>query len=385
MTVSQHGMLMASDLPFELRMCPHLRPVPEGSPARRVRTPAGDEAWLVTGHAEVRELLLDPRLGRSHPAPDSRAQYAGHPTYDQVTSADHQAADEMHAGLRAVMKPYFTTRRMLELQPRVEEFVAERTRRLIATGRPADLRETFSAPLLRQVFNELLGVPAADRERCAELMRLAAEGDLPGFLGYLGELVARRDEAAEDGMIAGLSAAGLPDEQVVQVSLLVQLAGFGATLKQIDYGILLLAHNPEQRAAVTGGPELRTRAVEEILRLSGSLSLPRYAREDIRLGEVTIGANELVLLDLTVANFDEQAFADPRGFDVERSPNRHLTFSHGAWTCLGAPLARLILRTTFAGLFGTLPGLTPATPLVAADEPGAPLSGGLPEQLLVTW
>src|SRR5262249_32737196 len=154
-----------------------------------------------------------------------------------------------------------------------------------------------------------------------------------------------------------------PDEQVVQVVMLLQFAGLGATSKQIAYGVMLLAAQPEQRAAVATNPALLPSTVEELLRLSGSLSLPRYAREDIEIGGVTIGAGDLVLLDLTLANYDGTAFDDPTTLDVTRSPNRHMTFSHGVWTCLGAPLARMLLSAVFWALLTRMPQLRPVGPI----------------------
>lgn len=44
------------------------------APITPARTPAGDVAWLVTGYAEVKTLLADPWLGRSHPEPERAAQ-----------------------------------------------------------------------------------------------------------------------------------------------------------------------------------------------------------------------------------------------------------------------------------------------------------------------
>ncbi|OLF06432.1 hypothetical protein BU204_36360 [Actinophytocola xanthii] len=370
---------MSSDLPFELRMCPHLRRARQGPAVRRVRTPTGDDAWLVSGHAEIRELLNDGRIGRSHPAPEERARYAGNPTYDQVMGADHGAADAMHAGLRAALKPHFTTRRMLELRPALAALVEARVDALLAQGPPADLREDFAGPLVRQVFAEMLGVPAADRDRCAELMRLGAAGDLGGLYVFLTELAAAPPESS---MVARLGEAGLAADQVVQIAMLLQFAGFGATVKQIEYGFLLLAQDRSRRELLAADPELLPLAVEELLRLAGSLSLPRYAREDLTIGGVVIGAGDLVLLDLTQGNYDSDAFAEPTEFSPERSPNRHLTFGHGVWTCLGAPLARQVLRLVFAALLTRVPTLRPLTPV---GNVSGPLSGGLPETLLVTW
>jgi len=45
------------------------------------------------------------------------------------------------------------------------------------------------------------------------------------------------------------------------------------------------------------------------------------------------------------ANFDETAFPSPNEVRLDRKPNPHLSFGFGTHLCLGAPHARLILRT----------------------------------------
>jgi cytochrome P450 monooxygenase len=382
MTTVDHPGLMASDLPVERRVCPHLRQATQGPAVRRVRTPAGDDAWLVSGHAEVRDLLRDSRLGRSHATPGRRAMYAGDPTYDQVMHADHALADAMHSGIRNLIKPQFTNRRMRAMRPRVERYVDERVDTLIAQGPPADLRTDFSEPLIRRVLCDLFGVPDSESDQCAELMRRGASGDVAGLTTYLRRLVMVKRFRPDDSVVSRLCHTDTPDEQAVQAVMLLQFAGVGATSKQIAYGVMLLAEQPEQRAAVSADPALIPSTVEELLRLSGSLSLPRYAREDIEIGGATIGAGDLVLLDLTLANYDGTAFSDPTTLDVTRSPNRHMTFSHGVWTCLGAPLARMLLTAVFGALLTRVPGLRTAGPI---DRRSGPLSGGLPDRLDVTW
>jgi cytochrome P450 PksS len=48
-----------------------------------------------------------------------------------------------------------------------------------------------------------------------------------------------------------------------------------------------------------------------------------------------------VLLMLAAANRDETVFPNADRLDLNRSPNRHVSFGLGMHYCLGAPLARL--------------------------------------------
>ena len=48
-------------------------------------------------------------------------------------------------------------------------------------------------------------------------------------------------------------------------------------------------------------------------------------------------------------NRDPQQFPQPDRFDMDRIPNRHLTFGDGGtFACLGTGLARLVIRLTLA-------------------------------------
>lgn len=133
---------------------------------------------------------------------------------------------------------------------------------------------------------------------------------------------------------------------------------------------------------MAAGPSLLPTAVEELLRLTGNVSLPRCARADIEIGGVVIREGDLVLLDMTRANYDGLAFEDPTTIDISRFPNRHMTFSRGIWTCAGAPLARRMLAAIFGALLTRIPDLRPLEPVTGISRP---LSEGLPDEVRFTW
>lgn len=403
MTTVDQPELMGCDLPAEQRVCPHLRQATEDEPIRRIRTPAGDDAWLVSRHAEVQEMHRDLRFGRSHPSmdPAGRPQYCGDATYDSVVFNDHAQSDVMYGEMRKVLKPQFNAKKMLAFQPRIDAAVNEGIDVLLDREPPVNVRSVFTDPLMRRITCELLGVPEEELHYATELLRSSSKSDdvvdslvngnsdeggggggIGELWGYYARLAGEKRAEPDDSLSSGLIEAGLADDQVAASMMLVQLASLSPVGKKIDYGLLLLAEHPEERAAIAADPALLPGAVEEILRLAGNIGLPRFAREDAEVGGISIREGDLVLVDLTRANYDARAFDEPTRMDITRSPNRHMTFSHGAWTCVGAPLARKLLITAFGALLTRIPGIRPVEPVIGNS---APLSGGLPSEVLFTW
>ena len=159
---------MTVQLPFEqahpLQVAPLLRQLQRDGVIHRVRTMAGDQAWLVTGYEEVRGLLADERLGRSHPDP-ARAARLGKSALFGGPMGNYDTEPTDHARLRSLLHPHFSPRRMRALRPRVEALTAGLLNDLAGHGSPADLHQALALPLPIQVICELLGVPYADRDQ----------------------------------------------------------------------------------------------------------------------------------------------------------------------------------------------------------------------------
>jgi len=387
-------------LPFEqqdvLAVPPLLRKLQAERPITRVRTPTGDEAWYVARYAELKQLLGDSRLGRSHPDPEhaprvNNSILFGGPAENYET----ELAD--HARMRGLLTPYFSARRMAALRPRVEELADEALDKVAAITPGVDLHEALSLPLAVLVICELLGVPYGDRAQfrtwsqgVADVHdRQRANAALASLIAYMSDLVTRKRAHPGDDVISGLCVAEdgmIASDYVAFLAAMLLFAGHATTVARIDMGVLLLLTNAEQRVALLRDPSLMTTAVEEILRASGTGGggLPRYPRADIEMAGLTLAAGEAVLLDIGAANHDERAFANPDRFDVARQPNAHLTFGYGPRFCIGAPLARIELQAVFERLFPRFPTLRLAIPIEQLRMRDDLLIRGLAE-FPVTW
>ena len=83
-------------------------------------------------------------------------------------------------------------------------------------------------------------------------------------------------------------------------------------------------------------------------------NIKRTATRDVTLGDCVVRTGDKLLLLYESGNRDESVFVNPDLFDIERSPNHHLSFGgFGRHYCLGANLARLELSLLFEELLKT--------------------------------
>ena len=76
----------------------------------------------------------------------------------------------------------------------------------------------------------------------------------------------------------------------------------------------------------------------------------RIARSDLILDGVTVREGQQTIVVLGAANRDPARYAVPDRLDLARVRASHLAFGNGPHFCLGAGLARLAARETFARL-----------------------------------
>ncbi|GAA1100023.1 cytochrome P450 [Pseudonocardia alni] len=398
----------APQLPFDrpniIDVAPLYAVLRREGPVVPVRTPVGDPAWLVTRHAEARALFADPRLGRSHPEPESAARVSEAAILGGPSGTFEREKAE-HDRMRRLLVPAFSAKRMRLLGDHVGDLVDGCLDDLVAAKESAadgvaDLHAHLAFPLPVLVICELLGVPFADRgyfhglsERVATIRSGGdAEVAMGEFRAYLGRLAeAKRAQPGED-VVTDLVRAREQDpdfgeEEMTRLAAALLFAGHETTVGRIDLGVLLLLTDPARRDAFVADVDGRLHGtVEEVLRLSspGGLALLRYAHSDIGVGDVTIRRGDAVMIATASANRDAEVFDDAEAFDPTRRPNPHVSFGYGGHFCIGASLARTELATVFARLFRRLPGLrlpiAPEELQVRSEQ----VTGGV-RSLPVTW
>jgi cytochrome P450 len=175
------------------------------------------------------------------------------------------------------------------------------------------------------------------------------------YLDYVERLLDAPGESPElvRRLLAAEASGELSRVEVLSLMHTVLDAGFETTRTSISNAVELFARDPELLDRVRGDAALVTGMVEETLRLRAPVQAQtRILTEDHTACDGTVvpaGARTLCLIGS--ANTDERVFPDPHRVDLRR-PNaaKHLSFGGGLHHCLGAPLARVQLEETVAGL-----------------------------------
>jgi cytochrome P450 len=349
---------------------------------RRIATPDGQHAWLVTDYAQVRALFGDPRLSKML-SPTSAAADRLLPELASALTRHMLAVDGAeHSRLRRLVSTVFTSRRIERLAPRIQQIADELLDELehtVAAGQSIDLLSRYAFPLPMTVICELVGVPEQDRASFRRWTGTMIDGvfaDAEAFraattelIGYVRELIDRRRAEPADDLLSALISARdggdrLSEDELTSMVWVLVLAGHETTVNLIANGVYELLTHPDQLTRLRERPDLIDAGVEELLRVASPVhaAIPLRACEPIEINGVRIPAGDIVLPGLMAANHDPCRIADPDTLDVGRKDNPHMSFGHGIHFCLGAPLARLEGRIALASLLQRFPALALAVP-----------------------
>ncbi len=383
------------------RSCPYAPPDDYAqlrtSPPVKVRI-RGGEAWLVTRHEDVRQVLKDARFSADDQQPGFpiRIQLPPEPGIMSFNRMD----DPEHGRLRRMAMTEFTARRTRALRPEVELLVERLLDELEKGPNPVDLVENFAVRLPSLVIARMLGVPEEDEATFTEQSRVilsqeaTPEETYAAFVAmsqYLDRLAAQRAAEPKDDLISRLAtryvATGeLTHQELVAMARFFLVAGHETTAHQISLSVLSLLRDPAQLGELRADPALFKPAVEELLRY-WSISQDNQVRAavaDVDLGGAPIRKGDGVIVAIPSANHDESVFPGAARLDVHRDARQHIAFGFGPHLCPGAPLARMELEVCLRALFTRFPTLRLAVPAGDVRFRENTIVYGL-EELPVTW
>jgi len=270
--------------------------------------------------------------------------------------------DPLHAQRRALVARRFTPKAVGDKEPEIREVVTRLLDSAIERGH-AEIVAELASPLPALMIGRLLGFADDEWPRLRDWSeRSIMLGGGPRYMSQAGvdaaiefavaasELYASRKTCPMDDLMTMYTTAVIDGQQfgvgeAASDALLLLDGGAETTRTVIARALLLLDSHPDQWATLKDGADV-TIAVEELIRYVTPIhNMCRVAVRDFDLHGTTIPAGNQVVLMYSSANRDTDHFDDPETFDVTRTPNHHIAFGFGTHFCLGAPLARLEIKT----------------------------------------
>ena len=315
--------------------------------------------WGVTSYEHIRTVSLDQVTFTS-----TQGSRVDAPPVPSMINRD----EPEHLLRRGVVRKRFTPQSVRAFEP----FIRKAVRTLISNaGAGFDFVEKIAKPLPMMVIGHLFDVPETDHEKLLDWSDLIATGmsNQPAsfeekvreavnqFDAYISECYRRRLRTPGNDLLSALVVAResgvlMEYKDFLHEALLLLVGGDETTRHVASGGLDALLADPDSMVRLRQDLGLLDSAIEEMLRwVCPVKNIKRTVTRDVTLGDHFVRAGDKVLLLYESGNRDESIFRDPDFFDIERSPNHHLSFGgFGRHYCIGANLARLELRLLFEEL-----------------------------------
>lgn len=270
-----------------------------------------------------------------------------------------------HRHYRKIVSDVFKPQSIDAMLPAMRERARAIVDRVAPRGECEFVQEV-AAELPLQVICDIVGVPQEDRH---DIMRWAnamigredprynptgresdeAEAQLFAYGMTLGERLLADEHSTALGrqvLLANVDGERISTDEFWAFFYILLLGGTETTRTALTNGMVQLIQQPLQLHRLQREPELIPMAIEEMLRFDPPITkMQRTAREDVRVGDVTLRKGDRVILFYPAAGRDHSVFEHPERFDIERGRHidlgrEHRAFGVGEHYCLGVRLAR---------------------------------------------
>jgi cytochrome P450 len=220
----------------------------------------------------------------------------------------------------------------------------------------------FALPLQSQALTYLLNVPESEAETYIgwgiHVFKVTGGPFKKGTVldEYLTERFDRAAAAPGDDFFSALTRGRfrgrpLTREEMMGFGNLTFAGGRDTIIHTVSSIMAHFGLHPGDLDKLRANPKGIVHAAEEFFRVFMPLThIGRECPADTDVQGVPVKAGGRVSLCWSSANFDETVFDAPHEVRLDRKPNPHVAFGFGTHLCLGAPHARLIVRTLLQAL-----------------------------------
>jgi cytochrome P450 len=327
----------------------------------------GERVPMILGHEDIRRAAKDWKTFSSD-AP-FRVPIPSEEDVRSIRQLPIETDPPDHSEYREIVEPFFRRPKEPAVIAQVEALVGELLSEALGRDSIEIVRE-FALPLQSRALTYLLNVPESEADIWigwgTHVFRDGGSGAKKG--AALEDYLNRKfnEAAARPGadFFSALTQATFRGRPLTRAEMLgfanLTFAGGRDTIIQtVANAIGYLGRNAEALGFLRQDPARITHAGEEFFRSFTPLThIGRVCPVETNVLGATVPAHGRVSLCWASANLDRRVFEDPDEVRLDRKPNPHVAFGFGTHLCLGAPHARLILRTLLEALVAKVSTIT---------------------------
>jgi cytochrome P450 len=261
-----------------------------------------------------------------------------------------------HTDYRDIVEPFFRRAKDPAMMAQVAALIEGKLSDAMGRESIEVVRE-FALPIQSHALTYLLNVPEAEAATWISWgTHVFHDGGSGGKKGAALEAYLHRqlDLAAKnpgEDFFSALTKAtfrgrSLTRDEMMGFANLTFAGGRDTVIHTISSVLAYFGRNPAALEFLRKDPSRIVLACEEFFRVVTPLThIGRVCPVDTDVHGVAVKARDRVSLCWASANQDEKAFDSPGEVRLDRKPNPHVAFGIGAHVCLGAPHARLLIRT----------------------------------------
>ena len=311
----------------------------------------GEDIPMLLRHADVRSAARDWQTFSSD-AP-FRVPIPSEEDLRPVRQLPIETNPPEHSEYRRVVDPFFKRSKLPEVIARVQKLIADHLTDA-ASRESIEIVRAFALPSQSHALTYLLNVPEPEAETYIG-WGVHVFHDENGKGSQLTDYLDRALDLAAvhpgDDFFSALHRARfqgrpLTRDEMMGFANLTFAGGRDTIIHTISSIIHHFAVHPEDLAVLREDPARCVLASEEFFRAFMPLTqIGRVCPVATEVHGQSIPPNGRLALGWAAANFDEEVFENPTRINLSRKPNPHVSFGFGPHLCLGAPHARLIVRT----------------------------------------